>query len=305
MSTPEQYGTFEGLYDIEWTQQLFPVYSIPTLDIVQMPRTPQDLETFNNTLQVQLKNDNGHIRLDESTLFHLGRLWQLTATRYLLGPAGLLDIMNQQFDSCSNRFRIVQRFDLGPRPGVLETPTQYSQIEAVPNPNGPYALFEHTAALPRASLFSNWEVVTNAQDTLQQLISRSFDPTQKIFLQKPLPGNPAPAGSNPDFTNVDFTSYKPANIKLEASPTKPSVLMLADKYDPDWQVFVDGKRSEVLRVNYLMRGVFLEPGHHQVEFRFRPNINMFYENMFALVTACVLLGYATVTIKRRRERDSK
>ena len=48
--------------------------------------------------------------------------------------------------------------------------------------------------------------------------------------------------------------------------------MLADAFDPDWQVFVDGKKSEVLRCNYVMRGVYLEPGHHNVEFRFRPHI---------------------------------
>jgi hypothetical protein len=306
MSTPDAFASFEGLYDIEWTQQLFPVYSIPTLDIVQMPRTPEDLQTFNNALQVQLTNDNGRIRLDESTLFHLGRLWQLTATRYLLGPAPLIGMMNEQFDSVSNRFRIVQKFDLGPRPGVTERPTMYSQVQAVPTdkPDAPFALFEDTAALPRVTLFSNWKVVPDSQETLQQLITRSFDPKEMVLLQKPLPGNPTPVAGNPDFTNVNFTSYKPADIKLEATPTKPSVLMLADKIDPDWQVFVDGKQGEVLRVNYLMRGVYLEPGHHEVEFRFRPHISLFYQNMVAVAVACGLLGYAMVTIKRRREEKA-
>ena len=34
------------------------------------------------------------------------------------------------------------------------------------DPHALYALFEYTAALPRASLFSNWEIVTNQEAAL-------------------------------------------------------------------------------------------------------------------------------------------
>ena len=105
----------------------------------------------------------------------------------------------------------------------------------------------------------------------------------------------------PPFTKrrLKITDYKPADIHLEATPSKPSVLMLADKYDPDWQVFVDGKRGDVMKCNYLMRGVYLEPGKHEVEFRFRPNVHLFYENLVAIAVALGLLGYALVTARKR------
>ena len=45
--------------------------------------------------------------------------------------------------------------------------------------------------------------------------------------------------------------------------------MLNDKYDPAWQVLVDGTPAPLLRCNYLMRGVYLpSPGEHTVEFKF-------------------------------------
>jgi len=44
------------------------------------------------------------------------RRWQLTNTRYLLGPAGFLDGLNEQLDPLQHRFRIVQRFDVLPKP---------------------------------------------------------------------------------------------------------------------------------------------------------------------------------------------
>ena len=44
--------------------------------------------------------------------------WQLTNTRYLLGPAGFLDGMNEQLDPGQHRFRIIERFQIVPKPGV-------------------------------------------------------------------------------------------------------------------------------------------------------------------------------------------
>ena len=113
--TPETFAHFKNLYDLEWTQQLFPVYSIPTLDIVQMPRMPEDLEAFNTSLQLGItEGDNGRPILDQATFFRLPRLWELTATRYLVGPAffpngngyvPMVDFLNTQFDSAQKRFR--------------------------------------------------------------------------------------------------------------------------------------------------------------------------------------------------------
>ncbi len=293
MFTPEAFGLFHDLYEIEWKQQLFPFYNIQTLDIVQMPRTPEDLEAFNGAFQVKLKRDDqGRLMLDDKSMYLMGRLWQLTATRYLLGPAPLLDAINQQFDTVPNRFRIVQRFELGPRSDV-DTATQYSQFAAIPsdNPSARYALFEFTGALPRAALYSNWQVNTNSEAVLQTMASPAFEPGKTVLLSKPLPNGANPTGTNQISEAANYLSYEPADFKLEVTPTTSSILMVCDKYDPDWQVWVDGKKNELLRCNYLMRGVYLEAGKHEVEFRFRPNINMLYINLAAIFGGVCLLSY--------------
>lgn len=306
MFTPDAFGLFHELYEIEWKQQLFPFYNIQTLDIVQMPRMPEDLEAFDGALQVKLKRDDqGRLMLDDKSMYLLGRLWQLTGTRYLLGPAPLLDAVNQQFDTISNRFRIIQRFEIGPRPGV-DNPTQYNQFAAIPtdSPNARYALFEYTAALPRAAVFSNWQVNTNDTAVLDTMASAAFDPARTVLLDEPLPNGAHPAGTNQVCEAAKYLSYMPADFKLEASPTSPSVLMVCDKYDPDWQVWVDGKRREVLRCNFLMRGVYLEPGHHEIEFKFRPNIKMLYVDLVAIIVGVVLLGYVGF-VSRKQARDDE
>ena len=74
--------------------------------------------------------------------------------------------------------------------------------------------------------------------------------------------------TNENSGTVEFKSYAPKNIVFDANATAPSVLLLNDKYDPDWRVTVDGKPAELLRCNFIMRGVYLAPGDHTVEFNF-------------------------------------
>ena len=295
--TPQQFGRFQQLYNIEWTQQLFPFYNIQTLDIVQMPRMAVDLQTYVGTMQPSLHGDEqGHAQVDQSTLFRIGRNWQLASTRYLVGPLPLFSLVNQEFDTVSNRFRIVQPFDLAQRPDA----PQYEQAVPSNDPNAPYALIEYTGALPRAGLFSNWEVNTNSSELLQKLASREFDPAKTVLVSTPIPAA-KPTGTNQGVVPATIASYEPADIKLDVSPATPSVLMMCDKIDPDWQVWVDGKRSELLRCNYLMKGVYLEAGHHQVEFKFRADIRMFYVNIAAIFVGIGLLGYAVVASRKNSE----
>jgi uncharacterized membrane protein YfhO len=171
------------------------------------------------------------------------------------------------------------------------------------SPNAPYALFEFTGALSRATLFSNWKVSTNDQATLEEMASPDFDPAKTVLLPKQMPTASNSSATNQDLGSVKITDYKPADITLEATASNPSVLMLADKFDSAWHVWVDGKKGEVLRCDFLLRGVYLEPGHHVIEFKFRPNIDLFYVNVAAIFVGICLVGYVIVASRRKKEDD--
>ena len=51
-------------------------------------------------------------------------------------------------------------------------------------------LIEFTGALPRAKLFSNWQVSTNDTTTLQQLASTNFNPAQTMLVASEIPAAP-------------------------------------------------------------------------------------------------------------------
>jgi hypothetical protein len=67
-------------------------------------------------------------------------------------------------------------------------------------------------------------------------------------------------------------------------------LLLNDRFDPDWKVYVDGKPAPLLRCNYIMRGVALAAGTHQVEFRFQTSLGGIYVSLAVIVAAVLLCG---------------
>ena len=302
-------GSFGDLYRIEWAQHHFPFYNIQSLDKIQMPRMPADLEAYEMALAPR----------SEGTAYLQTRRWELTNTRYLLAYAGFLDALNEQLDPVQHRFRIKQRFDVMPKSGV-DRPTQLEQLTAVPSENGGCALFEFTGALPRVKLYSNWQVNTNDDATLKTLASTNFDPWQTVLVSTPLPDVPAVNATNQSSSTVDFKRYvpddpvfkgkrnglwkqsgycyAPKNIMFDAKATTPSVLLLNDRFDPHWRVFVDGKPAELLRCNFIMRGVYLTPGQHTVEFDFSLPHKPFYVTLAGIAVGLGLAGYLLISAKR-------
>jgi hypothetical protein len=303
---------FGAVYRIEWAQHHFPYYNIQSLDIIQNPRPQTDSEAYSAAL------------VSASPL----RRWELTNTRYLLGPAAFLDPLNQQLDPGQQRFRIVQRFDIMPKPGI-EQATKLEELTAVPNDNGGCALFEFTGALPRAKLYSNWQTggtdpatleqwvktlqqrvpkemgealtqtATNDLAVLYTLASANFDPAQTVLISAPLPVS-AGAGTNQNSGTVEYTHYEPKDIVLNARADAPSVLLLNDKFDPNWRVSVDGQPAPLLRCNFIMRGVYLTAGAHTVEFQFKISNRPLYVTLTAMVVGMFLIGGLIFPMRRTK-----
>ena len=222
------------------------------------------------------------------------RAWQLTNTRYLLGIGGILQLLNPQTDPAHPGFRIVERFNIGP--GRDYPGHRPRRTDGRARLNGPFALIEFTRALPRAKLYSDWQVNTNGVAALAKLADPAFDPERSVFVaggRRPLrrPRDQRNAGT------VEFASYAPKDIVLRSDAPAPSVLLLNDRYDPNWKVRVDGKPETVLRCNYIMRGVYLTPGAHTVEFHFQPPVGPLYVSLAGTGVGLLVLGFVLVTAR--------
>ena len=282
------FADFFGFYHYEWKQNLFPYYNIQNLEVVQEPRPPVDNVLFRQAIGTKFLRE-----------------WELTNTRYVIGPkeyqpgVDFVAALNQQFGPEKKRFRTLQTFDLAPKQG--REPRSYQDLTAVTNGPGSLALIEFTGALPRAQLYSNWNVLTNDEITLKELISTNFDPHQTVLVADSIPAPPASSANQPAGTVRIKDNYQPKRVELEADAKAPSLLLLNDKYNPHWKVTVDGKPETLLRCNFIMRGVYLRAGQHTVVFTYEPPIKGLYVSFAAIALGFVLLGF--VAVSRPGEED--
>ena len=260
---PPELGQIQNLmnqmYGVEWLQHIFPYYNIQSLEVTQLSRRPEDYVQFEErTFQF---NDPSRARIQD-------RHWELTSTRYILGLSAYEPALNE---IAPGKLKVHSRYTLAPREGVAN-PRLLEELTVKAQENGPIALFEVPSALPRAGLYSQWQLSTNTQETLTKLADKSFDPRATVLLSEPLAGNQQPAVSNAAPGTVEITKYEPKRIQFKARAAGPAMLVLTDKYDPDWKARVNGKEEKITRVNYLMRGVFLPAGEHDVVMSFEPPV---------------------------------
>ena len=289
VNLPPKLMSLRQLYRIEWMQHQFPYYNIQSFDVVDMPRMPVDFAAF--------------LAHQTNSIQHQVRAWQLTSTRYILGPANFNDLMDEQNFLPPASLQTVGRFNIMHKPGVIVASTT-EQLTAYPEADGSFALFDFVATLPRAKLYSHWQVNPDNADTLNQIFSPEFDPQANVIVAGDLPTNStavtAGASTNGNSSTVDFVSYAPKDIVLKANASAPSVLLLNDHFETNWKVFVDGIPEKLLRCNFLMRGVYLMPGAHTVEFKFLPQVRLLYVSATAVILALFALGILLASLYKDR-----
>ena len=285
--------TAGALYFSEWLQHLFQYYRIQSLDIIQRPREPEFDKAYMNRFAPVINTENGP-KVDQSRLYLCARLWQLTNTRYLLGSTNFAELLNNIAAPAQRPFRVIDRFDIVPKPGLLEA-MRLEELTAVPAANGQFALIEMTNALPRAKLFRKWQISTNDDATLNRLADPAFDPAQSVLVGGGVPEASSAQSTNTIRDSVEISLYEPKRIRLQAKVDAPAVLMLNDRFHPDWQVRVDGRPETLLRCNYIMRGVYLTPGEHSIEFRFVPSRTAFHVSLAAAIVGLILCGYVATS----------
>ena len=137
---------------------------------------------------------------------------------------------------------------------------------------GPDAIvYSNANALPRVFLADRQETVAGDSAALVAATADGFDRRHVIVTEHRVPGLlPAGAGTAPSAGSARLLSYGAERITAEASTRRSSMLVLTDVSYPGWTVTVDGHAAPIERVDYLLRGVALAPGTHQIVFRYQP-----------------------------------
>jgi len=168
--------------------------------------------------------------------------------------------------------------------------------------------YENADAYPRAWLVHDWiglAPMTSPAKSLRRAKEFWFeddgsvrDLRHKAFVENTLARpNTTQSSTQPSAVAVDYRS--PEHIVVSANADQPSLLVLCDQFRPGWEALEhrNTKRESTLqihRTNGVMRGVFLAPGEHEIEFLYRPQ-SVFWG---AIISGLTLLGILWLSIRQ-------
>jgi len=68
---------------------------------------------------------------------------------------------------------------------------------------------------------------------------------------------------------IEMTHYQPNKITYQVDSKETQLIVFSEIFYPnDWRAIIDGKSTEILKTNYLLRAVEVPKGKHTIEFTF-------------------------------------
>jgi len=131
---------------------------------------------------------------------------------------------------------------------------------------------------------------SNADEEMEKLTD--FDPKSTVIIDnrfKDYIGNLKPSS---DIQNsIQLSSFHPDNMEYTSNCTSENFAVFSEiwyKGNEDWKAYIDGKETEFIRVNYLLRGMKIPAGKHEITFKFHPTSH-YVGSKISLVTSILIV----------------
>lgn len=110
---------------------------------------------------------------------------------------------------------------------------------------------------------------------------------------------------NQDSTSiVKLTAYEPNQLTYDVRSTTGGIVVFSEIFYPEWTATVDGKPVEIGRVDYVLRALNVDKGHHKVVLTFDPKSVKQTETV-AYLSYGVLLLVVLFAVYFKRKEDKK
>ncbi len=94
---------------------------------------------------------------------------------------------------------------------------------------------------------------------------------------------------------ITLISYRANELKYDSETSSAAFAVFSEIYYPKgWKAYIDGKESEIYRVNYTLRGLFVPAGRHEIVFEFRPA--SYYAGQKVSLAGSIILIIAALSV---------
>ncbi|HHS12849.1 MAG TPA: hypothetical protein ENN03_03660 [bacterium] len=186
---------------------------------------------------------------------------------------------------------------------VSPYPIPHPELEMIhmPGRQGENGLLQYRGGLDR--VFFPRQVVPGRGGTgiLRYMTSGMFDPEETAVVEGEIPFEIG----DPSNNRADILEYGLHQIRIRAEISEPSLMVLSEIYYPaGWKMRVNGRAEPIVKADYVLRSVFLQPGTHEVEFVFEPPAFR-YGLIVTLATLALLLAGIIAGGLRERKKQSE
>lgn len=129
---------------------------------------------------------------------------------------------------------------------------------------------ENPFALGNAWFVEKPLFVENANQELSA--TNNFDPSKEALIDNTFKDLIAKT-SYPVLENekIELISYQPNELVYKSSAFEEKLAVFSEIYYPaGWKSYIDGKESKYFRTNFLLRGIIVPAGDHEIKFVFEP-----------------------------------
>jgi hypothetical protein len=141
--------------------------------------------------------------------------------------------------------------------------------------------------MPRIFFVNKYEV-TNNLDILNKIAAISFNPRDVAYMSEKIQEQIDPPSEK---AQAVITHYDLQDMEIQATATGNNLLFLSETYYPKgWKALIDGKETEILRLDYLFRGVIIPPGTHILSMKFEPSSFVLGKNVTLISNIIIILG---------------
>ncbi len=110
----------------------------------------------------------------------------------------------------------------------------------------------------------------------------------------------SPADSTSTIKQIAFDNDA---ISYESNSSSNNVAIFSEIYYKDWFAYIDGKKVDIIKANYVLRALVVPAGKHKIEFKFEPKfyfVSKLVSGVASWVLVILLLIAAGLTIKKTK-----
>lgn len=140
----------------------------------------------------------------------------------------------------------------------------------------------------------------------------TFEPAQTAVVHEEfrtmLPETACLASTDTAARHIRLTTYKPNYLAYHSDNTHDGLAVFSEVYYPkEWTAYIDGQEVPHFRVNYILRGLWIPAGPHDIEFRHTPYHFALWRSVtntgsiiVCLILAGAVAGYVLHVRKKRQ-----